>query len=86
MDDGELRPLDLEVDDRHANGGRAHVDSGDPHLVATRPSGRSRDDGQLEVEQLGDLAQSADLVTDPERNVVRGPLGAPVVEERGRIA
>ena len=42
------------------------------------------DDGELELEQIGDLAQTRQLVTDPERDVVRRALGTPGVEERCR--
>ena len=46
---------------------------------------RSRDDGQLEIEQRGDFPEPFDLVADPQRDVVRRALSAPVVEERRRI-
>ena len=53
-------------------------------ICATSRTEGSWDDGQLEPEQVGDLPHAADLVADPERDVVRRPLGAPVVEERSR--
>src|SRR5581483_10495231 len=47
-------------------------------------SGALRDDGELEPEQVGDLAEARQLVPDAERDVVGRPLGAPRVEERPR--
>src|SRR5262245_7462245 len=54
-------------------------------MDATRRAARSCDDGQLEAQQLGDLPDAADLVADPERDMVCRALGAPVVEEARRI-
>src|SRR6476646_8654685 len=44
----------------------------------------SLDDGEFEAQEVGDVADPRQLVTDAERDVVRRADGAPGVEERGR--
>ena len=81
---GRRRPrrLRVEIDHRHTDRRCTHVDRGDAHRVTPRSNGRSSDDGEIEIQEIGHLPDARDLVPDAERDVVRGAFRAPGVEER----